>query len=244
MLDSIFEAEEAENASKYEPHRFTLNPGMLTIGEDKNGKPIDKPTSLPTWRFVSEDRDTLSALAELYGGTPEEFTTTKKTGLHLISEAPTIEAVVHSPSDIDSNLILWGPHGPAHKCDGRVYTSRDEDEGQPCGCERFTPEELRARASSGKGGAPFTEYEFTLAGKGDDLGKGKFINGGKEPSNWKASATATKIRNAAKRAGEPILVEFLKEFYSFTTDTGQLREGYRAVLSAKGTYSSAVAENR
>lgn len=226
---SIFEAEDTSAKTKYEPPKFRLHAGMK--------KPNGGPMSLKTWRFTSDSKETLEALAELFRVEVTEFTVKGDVDYHVLTNEVDMETVISSVDDIDSPLILWGPNGPIHKCDGFVFLEPAEDKGEPCHCPTDL-KERKALADKKRGPAPYPQITFTLPGVGEELGKGLFIGS----SSFNFAGDLAPAAKAVTANDAPTLVTFRKEFVSFTTDAGELREYTKTLPIAGGLYNDAIAE--
>jgi hypothetical protein len=178
MALRIFESDpDAKPAPKvdkpeYERAAFQFRTGMQ-IPDPKNPRK-QKGISLPNWRVVADTEDVAKGIAELFGGTPEEYDHTKIQPWHVLTDTSAIEVVIDGSGAIEDKLVQWGgPGGPVHECDG-MYSLLPEDKGEPCGCPE-TMQERKERAAKNRGPKPAINVDFVLAGVGEDLGKGKLI---------------------------------------------------------------------
>lgn len=215
-------------APQYERPAFSLRTGM-----QRNKKPV----SLSKWRFVTDNPDTAAGLAELYGGSADEFDPTKDQNWHVLSETDAIEVVIAGSDAIEDKLILWGPGGPIHECDG-MYSLLPEDKGEPCGCPQ-TMTERKELARKRRGPSPAINIEFTLAGKGEDLGKGKMI-----ATAWTLAEVIHETKDALDAVDGPALCLLRIEHVEYESDVHGKVSFNKPVIEVLGSYNDAIGEER
>lgn len=133
-----------------------------------------RPVALSEWRVTTDDPDVADRIAELYGGTPEEWDTEKADNTQVMTTAATVPIIIEKADDLRSRMALYGLQGPLHLCDG-AYSLSEEDKGKPCGCPRSL-QERKEKAKAGKGPKPDISLRFRLAAD-PDLGLFLFGSG-------------------------------------------------------------------
>jgi hypothetical protein len=222
-------APKPETSSQYELPAFSLRTGM-----QRNGKPV----SLRNWRFVTDNPETASALAELYGGEASEFDPTKEQNWHVLSDTDTIEVVIASADSVEEKLTQWGgPGGPIHECDG-VYSLLPDDKGEPCGCPQ-TMTERKEKARKRRGPSPNIQIPFTLAGKGEDLGTAKFIG-----TAWTLAEVIHEVKAKLDEINGPALCAMRLELVEYDSDKYGRVSYTKPVIDVLGSYNYAIAEER
>jgi hypothetical protein len=187
---------------------------------------------------VTDNAETASAIAELYGGTAEEFDPTKEQNWHVLTDTSTVEIVIAGSAAVEDKLVQWGgPGGPIHECDG-MYSMLPEDKGEPCGCPQ-TMKERKELARKRKGPSPSINIEFTLAGAGEDLGKGKLI-----ATAWTLAEVIHEVKDALDAVDGPALCELIIEQVEYTSEVHGLVSYKKPVIKVKGSYNDAIAEDR
>jgi len=238
IFDTDPDAKPKEKATTtYTPAAFQLRTGMQ-VPDERNPKRM-KGISLPNWRAVTEDESVADALAELYGGTAEEFDPTKALPWHVLTPTNSIEVVIDGSKAIEDKLIQWGGvGGPVHECDGEFFLSPPEDKGEPCGCPS-TLKERKQRASNNRGPKPAITVEFTLAGAGEDLGKGKLI-----ATAWSTAEVIHNVKNELDAVGGPALCRLVIEHVEYTSKVHGLVSYYWPNIEVLGSYNDAIADER
>lgn len=217
-------------ATAYEPPAFQLRTGMQVKG---------KPKTLRNWRVVTDNPDTAGAIAELYGGTADEFDPTKEQNWHVLTDSDTIEVVIDGSDAIEDKLIMWGPGGPMHECDG-MYSLLPDDKGEPCGCPQTMAERKElARKRPPRGPAPNIIVNFTLAGAGEDLGKGMA-----RLTAWTLAEVIHEVKDKLDAVGEPALCALRLELVEYDSDKYGRVSYTKPVIDVLGAYNDAVAEER
>ncbi|WP_405560660.1 hypothetical protein [Streptomyces sp. NBC_01180] len=214
---------------------FNFRSGMQVPKENGKGT---KPLSLSAWRVLTHDQSIADGMAELYGGTPEEYDPSKDMNLHVLTEAQTVNVVIDGPGAIEDKLILWGPNGPLHECDGVLFLSPPEEAGQPCGCPPLL-KDRKKRAADNRGPKPAINVTFKLAGKGEDMGTGKLTI-----TAWTFVDIVADVKNALAAVGEPALCELTLEHVEFPSATYGLVSYNKPVIKVLGSYNDAISEER
>ncbi|WP_367140418.1 MULTISPECIES: hypothetical protein [Streptomyces] len=197
-----------------------------------------KPVSLATWRVLSGDPAVADAIAQLMGGSPEEYDPTKEMNLHVMTDAESVEVVIDGSRAIEDKLILWGrTGGPVHECDGVSFLSPPERKGEPCGCPKLMSERKEA-ARQGIGPAPSINVTFRLA-HDYELGKGRFI-----ASAWSLAEVVHEVKDALDAVEGEALCRLTLEHVSFVNNAGQKVEFRKPVIEVLGSYNDAIAEGR
>ncbi|WP_189056036.1 recombination directionality factor [Longimycelium tulufanense] len=183
-----------------------------------------RPVALSTFRFCSDDPAVTDRVAELYGGTPEDY---DENTSHVITDAVTVDAIVDGPDALRSSLILFGPSGPIHHCDGVEFLEPPEDRGTPCGC----PPSLRERkdlARSGRGPKPHIELRFRLH---DDPELGYFVL---RTSSWSTVAELPAAQDTLEEINGPAKVRLVMEHVEYTTKAGRAVSYHYPALTVIG----------
>jgi hypothetical protein len=167
----------------------------------------NRPYSLDTLRFTADHMDIVTKIAELYGGTPGEWSTTKSDRYEVITEAAAVNFELRT---FDVEFILWGQRQPIRVCDGRT---QKDDGSTACECPSDYWDH-RAAASEGKACKPNVKSSLVLA-DAPDLGVFRFQSG-----SWMLAEDANEIE--AFLSSGPAQVQFAIEQYQ--TKQGQTRQ--------------------
>ncbi|MEE1835774.1 recombination directionality factor [Streptomyces sp. SP17KL33] len=194
----------------------------------------NKPQSLAHWRVTAAEPEVADAIAQLMGGSPAEWDTSKDDALEVLTNTSRVQVVIDGPQAIKSTLILWGRNGPIHECDG-AYSLLDEDRGEPCGCPRLMADR-KALARSGRGPAPNTTVRFRLA-EDYDLGVGKFVS-----TSWNLVEVLHEVEDELSDIEGEALCELSLELVQFTNAAGQNVEYRKPVITVLKAWSDAIAE--
>lgn len=197
----------------------------------------NNPVSLAKWRVTMGDPAVADAIAQLFGGSSQEWDPAKDHNLQVLTDRESVEIVINGPEDVEDKLIKWGRGGPEHECDGETFLSPDEDKGNPCGC----PTSLKARkaaARKGRGPSPAITIRFRLA---DDmeLGQGKFLG-----TAWSLAEVVHTLKNDLAAVGEPALCSMTIERHEFVNEDDELIKYKKPVIKVLGSYNAAIAEER
>jgi hypothetical protein len=154
-----------------------------TVGRFRSGRLVkvggrDEPESLNEWRVTTGDPTVAAKVAELLGGTAEEWDPEKEDRLQVLTDAKTVQIVIE-PDGVDASFKQFMPGaGLIHHCDGFQYLSPDEEKGQACGCPSYIAER-KDKATKMRGPKPSIDIEFRLL-DAPELGKFRFNSG-----SWK-----------------------------------------------------------
>ncbi|MFC4494043.1 hypothetical protein ACFPA8_07845 [Streptomyces ovatisporus] len=230
VFDSIFNGERQASVSKYEPPVAKMTSGMVTAAG---------PKSLNTWRFQSQDHNTLSKVSELYGGDVRKVKGPNGNEVeHVITTDYDVEGVVDSARDVQAAGILWKNGRPHHKCNFKVYLkgTAEGTVGEECGCGEFNLYELKQRAKAKEGPAPNISVDFTPA-QDQEFGKVRF-----QSYSWDVLKMIDGFTAEITEAGEPVVVSFSKVYRSYDDpDTGELIEKREVALAVTGTLNDEIA---
>jgi hypothetical protein len=220
---------------EYERPVFQFRSGMQVRNPDTRRM---EPVSLTNWRVLTDDPSVAQGISELLGGTAEEYDPTKQMNVHVMTETPSVEIVVNGSKAIEDKLILWGPGGPVHECDGEYFLSPAEDKGQPCGCPR-TMAERKDLAKRRRGPSPSINVTFRLAGAGYELGAGKLI-----ATAWSLAEVIHEVKDALDQVDGEALVRLELEHVQYTNKAGIDVSYRKPVLTVLGSYNDAIGEER
>jgi hypothetical protein len=205
----------------------------------RSGMQVDrKPVSLAAWRVLTDDPSVAQGIAELLGGRPEEYDPTKDMNLHVLTESESVDIVIAGSRAIEDKLILWGPGGPIHECDGEFFLSPAEDKGQPCGCPA-TLAERKDLAKRRRGPSPSINVTFRLAGLGYELGAGKLI-----ATAWSLAEVIHEVKEALDQVEGEALCRLTLELVKYTNKAGINVEYRKPVITVLGSYNDAIADER
>ncbi|MGG7570360.1 hypothetical protein [Streptomyces sirii] len=205
--------------------------GRFRAGQKLNGRPV----GLSAWRITTGDPEVGKAVANLYGGIPQSWETTKEDSLEVLSDADTVKIIVDGPDAVSFRMALYGMTGkPIHACDGVEFTdSEDPRVGQPCGCPQ-TLQERKAAAKAGHGPKPDQRVEFRLADD-PELGKFKLLTG-----SWDFMKTLEGVWRELEAVGGPALCTLSLEPVEFTTKSGVDVSYRKPVLKVHGSVPADV----
>ncbi|MFD7591732.1 hypothetical protein ACFV6D_01695 [Kitasatospora sp. NPDC059812] len=197
----------------------------------------DRPVALESWRVTTGDPEVAAAVAQLMGGTPEEWETSKEDFLEVLTTSDSVKVVIDGVKDIDSRFVLWGrTGGPIHECDGVNYLSPEEEAGTPCTCPPLLADR-KAQARLGRGPAPQTRITFRLA-EDYHLGKGQLTS-----TSWELVKVLHEIDDALDAVGGEALCSLSLELVEFTTSSGQAVAFRKPVIKVLKAYSAAIADD-
>ncbi|MFB7643899.1 hypothetical protein ACFC0S_03115 [Streptomyces sp. NPDC056084] len=199
--------------------------GRFRAGQQLNGRPV----ALKSWRITTGDPEVAASVAEMYGGTPEEWETTKEDSLEVMTAKDTIRVIVDGPDAISFRMALYGMTGkPIHACDGVEFTDQEDTRfGQPCGCPTTLPER-KAAAKAGHGPKPDQRVTFRLA-ENPDLGKFRLVS-----SSWEFMKGIETVWRELEAVGRPATCDLNLELVEFTTKSGIDVSYRKPVLKVRG----------
>jgi hypothetical protein len=238
IFDTDPDAKPAPQTEKteYDKPAYSFRTGML-IPDPKNPKK-DKGISLPKWRAVTDNESIAQGIAELFGGTAEEFDPTKEQNWHVLTDAESVEVVIDGSKAVEDKLVQWGGvGGPIHECDGE-FSLLPEDKGEPCGCPT-TMKERKALASKNRGPKPAINVDFILVGAGEELGKGKLI-----ATDWTLAGHIHEVKAALDEIDGPAICDLRRVHVEYMHDVHGLVSYHHVQIDVKGSYNDAIAEER
>lgn len=213
---------------------FQFRSGMQVYNKSKKR---NEPVSLANWRVLTGDPDVAAGIGELMGGLPDEFAPEKELNFQVLTDQPKVEIVISGSDAIEDKLILWGPRGPIHECDGVSLLSPPEDAGTACGCPELMSDR-KAKAKAGTGPAPSINVTFRLAGLGYELGQGKLIS-----TAWTLATVIHEVKDALDAVKGDALCTLELELVQFTNKAGIDVEYRKPVIKVLGSYNDAIAED-
>ncbi|KIZ14503.1 hypothetical protein [Streptomyces natalensis] len=183
--------------------------GRFRAGQLLNNRPV----ALPAWRITTGDPEVADAVAGLYGGTPQEWETTKEDNREVLTTADSVRVIVEGAEAISSRMALYGMQGVIHACDGVSFLEPEEDRGKPCGCPTDF-KERRALAKSGRGPKPDIRISYRLA-DAPHLGVFRLVT-----SSWDFTRSLPATLTALDKVQGPALCDLYLELVEFTTSAG------------------------
>ncbi len=190
--------------------------------------------SVENWIFTLADREVASAIAELYGGAPEETNSPKDHYIRVFTERPSVPILLSGPEALAQDFKMWANKQLTHHCDGRVYLSPDNRKGRACGCPP-TLDEILQNAKDGIGPKPEVRVTFSLM---DDEELGTFQL--KTGSTVFARSELFRVASSLDRIGGPAVADM--EIVQVTTKSRKQFK-YPNITNIR-SYSDAVAEPR
>jgi hypothetical protein len=203
------------------------------------GRQVNKrPVSLKNWRVTVSKQETGDAIAQLLGGTAEEWETSKDDHIQVLTETSSVEIVINGADGIEDKLIMWPAGGgqPIHECDGQFSLMAD-DLGQPCGCPPLLSDKKRAHKRK-TGPGPNITVNFRLA-HDYDLGKGKFVSGA-----WTLATVIHEVKQKLDQIPGEALCRLILEPNEFVNEDGETIKFKKPVIEVLGSYNDAIAEER
>ncbi|MGW1547489.1 recombination directionality factor [Streptomyces sp. NPDC002346] len=243
-LKSIFET---DPDAKPKPRKQNFSEDY--VGRFRSGRLVGKtPESLNEWRVTSGDPAVADVIAQLMGGTVEEWDTDKEDNLQVLTTSTSVEIIIDSSDAIDASMKKFGFGGLEHHCDGVKYLS-DEDPtlvGESCGCPPLL-EDRKARAKSQKGPKPSIDVTFKLAAH-PEIGKFRFNSGG-----WSLVNVLHEVIEAIDTVGgreegadgkvinpgSPVRASLTIEHVAYTTKAGRDVAYNMPVIKVLGVYEAA-----
>ncbi|MEU9047518.1 MULTISPECIES: hypothetical protein [unclassified Kitasatospora] len=208
-----------------------------TVGRFHSGKQDEDgtPVALDEWRISTGDPEVASAVAQLFGGTPEETETDKENFIVVDTSTAKVKVVIDGASAISSDLKLWNGSNLIHHCDGIEFLSPEEDKGKPCRCPSLMVDR-KAAAKVKRGPSPSISVLFRLA---DDpnLGIFRFQSG-----SWKLAEVLYEVENALDRIGGEALCSLELERVEYTTKRGRDVSYVKPVIRVLKSWNDAVAD--
>ena len=179
------------------------------VGRVRSGAQIQgRPVALQEWRFTTGDPEVAQAVADKYGGTPEEWATTTEETLEVMSTAGSLPVVL---TQIQSEFVLWGRNAPIRSCDGAV---QKDDACSACVCPSDVKEHKEA-ARAGSACQPSVRATFRLADL-PDLGLWRFNS-----ASWQLAGKVNAAEEALAAAGGEAEGLLRLELVEYTTKAGR-----------------------
>ena len=160
------------------------------VGRVRSGAQIQgRPVALQEWRFTTGDPEVAQAVADKYGGTPQEWVTTTEESLEVMSTAGSLPVILTA---IQSEFVLWGRGStPIRSCDGSV---QKDDLKTSCVCPSDVKDHKEA-ARAGSACQPSVRATFRLADL-PDLGLWRFNS-----ASWQLAGEVNAAEDALAAAG-------------------------------------------
>ncbi|MDH6108849.1 hypothetical protein P3T36_002980 [Kitasatospora sp. MAP12-15] len=209
-----------------------------TVGRFHSGISVDGlPKAISEWRVTTGDPEVAAAIAELFGGTPEETDSTSENFIQILTEKGSVLAVLDGPEAIYADMKLWNRNKLVHHCDGVQHLSPEEKKGRPCGCPELFAERKQA-ANDFMGPAPSISVTFRLADD-TELGKFRFQTG-----SWSMAEVLHEYDAALSRIDGPALCELTLEHVEYETKKGRHVSYFKPVIRVIKSHSDAIADPR
>ena len=179
--------------------------GRVRSGAQINGRPV----ALQEWRFTTGDPEVAQAVADKYGGSPQEWVTTTEESLEVMSTAGSLPVILTA---IQSEFVLWGRGStPIRSCDGSV---QNDDLKTSCVC----PSDVRDHKEQARAGSacqPSVRATFRLADM-PDLGLWRFNS-----ASWQLAGEVNAAEESLAAAGGEAEGVLRLELVEYTTKTGR-----------------------
>ncbi|MGX4737096.1 recombination directionality factor [Kitasatospora griseola] len=208
-----------------------------TVGRFHSGKQDEAghPVALSEWRISTGDPEVAEAVAQLFGGKPEETDTDKENFIVVDTVATKVKVIISGSDAISSDLKLWNGSNLTHHCDGVEFLSPEEEKGKACGCPALMVDR-KAAAKVKRGPSPSISVTFRLADD-PDLGIFRFQTG-----SWKLAEVLYEVENALDRLGSEALCSLELELVEYTTKRGRDVSYTKPVIRVIKAWSDAIAE--
>ncbi|WP_374704556.1 hypothetical protein [Streptomyces sp. NL15-2K] len=172
-----------------------------------------RPEGLKCWRVTSERAEVVECLREAFGGEIRECRTGDSFTLDLLTCAERVNVILTDEGSIRTEMVMWGPSGIRHHCDGVRFLSPDEKRGTRCGCPAGMADR-RNRAMAGRGPQVSAEISFRVA-RFPDLGEFRFRS-----SSWRLMEAANSVRARFPVEGSEIICDLALEPAAFALHSG------------------------
>ncbi|MFF0125716.1 hypothetical protein ACFYTG_08330 [Streptomyces mirabilis] len=203
-----------------------------TVGRFHSGRQVDnQPESLSEWRITTGERHVADAVAQLFGGVPDETDSPNENFIEILTAANAVPVILDGVKAIRSDMKLWNRSKLVHHCDGVEFLSPDEKAGRPCGCPALFAERKQA-AKDYVGPSPSISITFRLADD-PDLGAFRF-----QSSSWMLAEEVGRNREALSLIDGPAICELALELVTFATKKGRLVSYVKPVLAVSGPWES------
>ena len=178
--------------------------GRVRSGAQVNGRPV----ALQEWRFTTGDPEVAKAVADKYGGTPQEWVTTTEESLEVMTTAGSLPVIL---TNIQSEFVLWGRNSVIRSCNGAV---QNDDAHSGCICPSDVREHKEA-ARAGTACQPSVRATFRLADL-PDLGLWRFNS-----ASWQLAGEVNAAEEALAAAGGESEGVLRLELVEYTTKAGR-----------------------
>lgn len=203
-----------------------------TVGRFHSGRAVDGvPESLSEWRITTGNRVVADAVAQLFGGAPDETGSPNENFIEILTAANAVPVILDGSKAIRADMKLWNRSKLVHHCDGIEFLSPDEKAGRPCGCPSLFAERKQA-AKDYVGPSPSISITFRLA-EDPELGAFRF-----ETGSWMLAEEVEWNREELSLIDGPALCELALELVSYTTKKGRLVSYVKPVLAVLGPWGS------
>ena len=195
------------------------------VGRFRAGHQIGKrPQALSEFRVTSDDPAVVDKIAEMFGGTAQEWDNERQP-YEVFTTAASVDVIVEK---IFSSMTLWGRNAPIRKCDGATISYPEESKGESCECAKFTSmSDRKAAAERGTGCAPDIAIRFRLA-DAPDLGVFEYKTG-----SWSLARDIGDVERTLADLGDRATGTLTLTPVEFTTSEGQLRKFTKMVVDLK-----------
>ena len=180
------------------------------VGRVRSGAQIQgRPVALQEWRFTTGDPEVAQAVADKYGGSPQEWVTTTEESLEVMSTAGSLPVILTA---IQSEFVLWGRGStPIRSCDGSVQKDNLKTS---CVCPSDVREHKEA-ARAGSACQPSVRATFRLADL-PDLGLWRFNS-----ASWQLAGEVNAAEEALAGTGGEAEGVIRLELVEYQTKNGR-----------------------
>ena len=178
--------------------------GRVRSGAQINGRPV----ALQEWRFTTGDPDVAQAVADKYGGSPQDWTTTTEESLEVMSTVGSLPVILTA---IQSEFVLWGRNSVIRSCNG---AAQNDDAHSGCICPSDVKEHKEA-ARAGTACQPSVRATFRLADL-PDLGLWRFNS-----ASWQLAGEVNAAEEALAAVGGEAEGVLRLELVEYTTKAGR-----------------------
>lgn len=199
-----------EVAPEDKPVAYDEAVGRFRSGyQDSSGNPV----SLDEWRITTGDPDVAAAVAELFGGVPDEWDTKGEEVIQILTDAPAVDIILDDGDAVKASMVLMSADfKKIRECDGIQQTEAFEC--ADCVCPSGL-KDRKAAAKAGTGCKPNVAVYFRLA-DAPDLGKFRYYSGA-----WGLLEKVPALQEELDELAGPAVVRFKLERIRFTTQAGQ-----------------------
>lgn len=179
--------------------------GRVRAGQQIQGRPV----ALSEWRFTSGDPAVASAVAEMFGGTPEKWETQSDEALEVLTTTAVLPVELTS---LSSEFVLWGrANRPIRSCNGII---QGDELKSTCVCPSDTREHKDA-AKAGTACQPSVRAVFRLTAA-PDLGLFRFNS-----ASWQLAAAVEQLEADLTERGGTSDATLALELVEYQTKAGR-----------------------